>query len=367
MVFVREISFYLSEESLLCLLMVNKNPSAGNISITVQVQKCSRKYLEFLKKLNYPILENLVYNDYCDQRNKNSLLFAVKHDKLDFVKSCPMSMVSKKIFIKAIEYGRLEILKHFHGNGSYVPEASTEDEKLDKLEYDFLSILRDLDENYHHSDEFCGIAAQNGYLDVLKYLREIGYNWNDDTALEAVCNLEILKFLLENGCPYSREVLSCAAEKGCLDTIVYLHENGYAYENYYPHRYAANNGHLNVIIYLQGIGCLWDARASENAAHSGHLDIVTYLHEHNCPWDASTFIEAAGSGNLEMIKYLHENNCPYLPRAFSQAAAKGHFEIVKYLHEHNYPWDDDTFNYAVKNGHQKVVAYLREIHCTYFS
>ena len=46
-------------------------------------------------------------------------------------------------------------------------------------------------------------AAENGHLEVLKWLRENGCPWNEWTCKNAAGNghLEILKWARENGCP----------------------------------------------------------------------------------------------------------------------------------------------------------------------
>ena len=49
----------------------------------------------------------------------------------------------------------------------------------------------------------CSNAAYNGHLEVLKWARLNGCNWNSNTCINAAQNghLEILKWFKENNCP----------------------------------------------------------------------------------------------------------------------------------------------------------------------
>ena len=53
----------------------------------------------------------------------------------------------------------------------------------------------------------CRSAAEKGHLECLKYLRENGFSWDE-------------------GCDFCYNVCSYAAEKGHLDCLKYAHENG---------------------------------------------------------------------------------------------------------------------------------------------
>jgi hypothetical protein len=45
------------------------------------------------------------------------------------------------------------------------------------------------------------------------------------------------------------------------------------------------------------------------AAENGHLECLVYAHENGCPWDGDVCAKAAEKGHLDCIKYAHENGC----------------------------------------------------------
>ena len=109
----------------------------------------------------------------------------------------------------------------------------------------------------------CAYAAENGHLEVLKYLREeVKAPWDSDTA-------------------------SWAAENGHLHILEYLVER--KYDQY-------------------------DEDACAYAAKNGHLDCLKYLHETaKAPWDDEAVREAHENNHTECVQYLLDNNCPLPP------------------------------------------------------
>ena len=80
--------------------------------------------------------------------------------------------------------------------------------------------------------EACAYAAQNGHLEVLKYLREeVKATWDSRTASWAAAkgHLHILEYLVERKYDqYSVYACAFAAENGHFDCLKYLHETAKA-------------------------------------------------------------------------------------------------------------------------------------------
>ena len=72
----------------------------------------------------------------------------------------------------------------------------------------------------------------------------------------------------------------------------------------------ALNGNLELLKVLRENGCPWDETTCDNAARNGHLECLKYAHENGCPWNEETCAIAAKNGHLECLRYAHENGCP---------------------------------------------------------
>ena len=72
----------------------------------------------------------------------------------------------------------------------------------------------------------------------------------------------------------------------------------------------ARKGNLELLKFLHENGCPWDEKTCSKAALNGHLECLKYARENRCDWDEMTCEAAAENGHLECLKYAHENGCP---------------------------------------------------------
>ena len=54
---------------------------------------------------------------------------------------------------------------------------------------------------------------------------------------------------------------------------------------------------LECLKYLHENECPWDAGACGEAARRGHLECLKYLHENGCPWDEWAYRPVAGGSS----------------------------------------------------------------------
>ncbi len=112
------------------------------------------------------------------------------------------------------------------------------------------------------------------------------------SALHVATNLDVVKYLLDNGGQDISKGLHAAAGAGELDTVQYLLENGAEIE-------ARNKGGQTPLM------C---------AAMNGQLEVVTFLVENNAQVQASdeelrtAFDWARIEGHIPVMKYLFEGN-----------------------------------------------------------
>jgi hypothetical protein len=160
---------------------------------------------------------------------------------------------------------------------------------------------------------------------------------------------------------------------GYLDVLKYINEKTGCFKNCSTTAcsIAAGNGDLNCLKYLHENNCPWSVITCSNAAERGHLDCLKYAHENGCPWNTTTFAWAAQNGHLDCLKYLHENcrsptegrGCPWDESTTSSAAYGGHLDCLKYLRERGCPWDSSTTGWAKRKGHIHILEYARENGC----
>ena len=75
----------------------------------------------------------------------------------------------------------------------------------------------------------CSEAARGGHLDVLKWARQAGCEWDADTCSEAARggHLDVLKWARQAGCEWDADTCSDAARGGHLDVLKYTTQSLY--------------------------------------------------------------------------------------------------------------------------------------------
>ena len=225
-------------------------------------------------------------------------------------------------------------------------------------------------ENWHPSAlvdavELCKAAAQRGHLEVLQWLRETGCPWNIHTSYLAAENghLETLRWAIENGCDWKHfETCAAAATSGKLEILQWLRAEGCPWKANTCSS-AALVGHLETLRWARENGCDWERDTCTAAAHGGQLEVLQWLRAEGCPWDANTCNAAAMIGDLETLRWVRKNGCDWNNMACQWAAHGGHLEVLQWLRAEGCPWDAHTCLRAAQNGHVEVLRWLRENGC----
>ena len=74
--------------------------------------------------------------------------------------------------------------------------------------------------------------------------------------------------------------------------------------------YAAKFGNLDNMKWLKANCCPFDKLTFSYAAKFGNLDNMKWLKDNGCPFDDYTFSYAALNGDLDNMKWLKANGCP---------------------------------------------------------
>ena len=162
---------------------------------------------------------------------------------------------------------------------------------------------------------FCSQVAGTNKLELLKWAREEKKcTWNSRTINAAADqgNLEMVKYCVANECPIGTYACAHAAQNGHLEVLKYLREEVKATWDSRTASFAAAKGHLHILEYLvERKYDQYSVYACAFAAENGHFDCLKYLHETaKAPWDSASVQEAHWNNQPECLQYLLDNNCP---------------------------------------------------------
>ena len=123
----------------------------------------------------------------------------------------------------------------------------------------------------------------------------------------------MVKYCVANECPIDTYACARAAENGHLEVLKYLHEEVKA--PWDSENAAGANGHLHILEYLvERKYDKYDESACRLAAYNGQLECLKYLRETaKAPWNYLAVRFAHENNHTECLQYLLDNNCPLPP------------------------------------------------------
>jgi hypothetical protein len=284
----------------------------------------------------------------------------------------------------------------------------------------------------HLSDElkanrffYCLHVLIVGYNNIktLRCARQMMFPWNEwalNAGIRHGVDLQILKWMHNQGCPNSCRTLGVAASWRDTNVLEWLLDiQCPSNERTFEFAIEANCTFEN-LVWLRSHGCPWDVSALNAAMkHVDSLVLVQYLLEEKCPWSshtfsllvreenmsllklfheagikgdeshfqsalqsrrsieflqyllkcidsslgASTFSVAVEVGNLSILKWLKDEGCPWDALAFSMAAKAGNMNVLNWLKDEGCPWNATAFSMATKAGNINVLKWLKEEGC----
>jgi ankyrin repeat protein len=239
-----------------------------------------------------------------------------KNADITVYKNCPIRIASKN--------GHLGLVKYLHANGADFTEYNNR-AICDASKNGHLEVVKYLHENGADitvcSNYPIRIASENGNLELVKYLHTNGANLRDNAEnamVQAIWgnNLDVVKYLHETG-EFQHNVVFVAAGCGYLDIVKYFKEVGKSLVDgrNYSLRCAAGNGHLEMVKYLHANGAdvkdyTYNYNAVNMASMYGHLDVVKYFYT-----ESGKDIECARTAlhkaieykKTKIIEYIHTN------------------------------------------------------------
>jgi len=120
----------------------------------------------------------------------------------------------------------------------------------------------------------------------------------------------------------------CAVKLGCLSAVQRLQRGGRLSCQELLCQAAARSGQLEELKVLRENSCPWDEHTCSRAALSGHLEVLQWARANGCPWDSETCHNAAFGGHLEVLQWARANGCPWNSGTCMAAAESGHLEVL---------------------------------------
>jgi hypothetical protein len=265
------------------------------------------------------------------------------------------------------------------------------------------------------SDSMMVSSADQGYFELVKWLRKNGRKWDEYVCSYATkpSSFKILKWFRDtkihgtNICPWDSTTSLITAGDGSVAMLKWLRKNDCEWDSD-GWRVAANKGNLKVLKWLHGekiyfswnsnlqesqsknleslsddeeesVNRIWNSRLCNWAALEGQLDVLIWLRDKTvhgggiCPLDTETCSGAARSGNLDLMKWLRDKNihgengiCPWNEYTSNIAALHGNLNILQYVRDKSIhgvdvcPWSIETCLNAVVWDHLDVLKWLRD-------
>ncbi|KAL4113574.1 hypothetical protein QTP88_017181 [Uroleucon formosanum] len=257
---------------------------------------------------------------------------------------------------------KYDCLKYAVENGCPLNESGPINQALGKGNLLFLKYLHEQGCPWSAVTSKYAIWGRN--LKCLEYIHANGCPWSESTCYEAVIsqNFECLKFVVENGCPLTENAINQAAVDNLL-FLKYLHERGcpWSVETFAR---AASTGDLDCLKYLQANGCPWDVSTCTNAVKNQHFSCLEFVVNNGCPLNSpQPALEAASIGNLTILKYLHERGCPWIIETCTLAALRGDIEYLKHARAKGCPWNTRTLGTPLIYMYKVCSKLMKRIKC----
>ena len=128
-----------------------------------------------------------------------------------------------------------------------------------------------------------------------------------------------------------------AVNLGCLSALQRLQRGGRLSRQEYLCYAAARSGQLEELKALRENGCPWHEMTCMGAAMGGHLDMLQWARANSGPWNEKTCEGAARGGQLEVLQWLRANGCPWNANTCAWAARNGHLELLNWARVNGCP------------------------------
>lgn len=241
-----------------------------------------------------------------------------------------------------------------------------------------------------HTDMIAYGAASGGHLSILQWAYERGLKFSPDVVETAVPYPECIKWLLDEGYKADEEAMCRAVSIGNLESVRLMRAAGTPHDlGRLAHSAVANN-RLEILKYLLNEGCMFtESHLSEAAAYGNiecmefiwnmvrkvdeyglyhavfgkNIDIVEWMHTQGAVIDGLVINAALRSCTPEIREWGHRNNHGRAKKNIAIHAPAHGISVLKWFHQRGYAIPAKTWNVAIEYEDIDCMHYLRVIGC----
>lgn len=282
------------------------------------------------------------------------------------------SKARNKFLLSAARHGNFDLLKWLSSKGVLSSLASAVFHTLAKGGYlDNIVWAKDCAKLSFDIRHCINSAVSSGNIELVKWLRSEGAQWNDNTLVSAARNgnIELLQYLFQSGCPFTNSIAcAVAVTKKSLEVLQFLHQHDVPWTERTCIN-AARDGNLEALHYARSNGCAWNSYSLLEAALYGHYDVVKYCLENGCPFSdiisSNCMAHSDHDQALKILKLLWSFSVPWDTNTCASAARNGNLDALKWARSHGYSWDEWTLWNAVALNDVAIIQYCFENYCPY--
>jgi hypothetical protein len=222
------------------------------------------------------------------------------------------------------------------------------------------------------SSEFTINALKSGNLEVLKYCVKtfVGEEFSEDDAIAMMHSgtPEMLEFLFLHGCPKTPEICRNAGSFGKFEILRFAIQNGCPWNREESGAIrAAEDGDFKNLKWLLKNNCTCGPPTCCAAANSGNFEILRWLvDKKEIPWvdpnfTLKMFKKGNSAKNLEIFRWCLDHGCPPDPKILVWAAVEvGDLNFLNFLHAENISLkeEDRLLDMSAESGNFSVFLFL---------